>query len=229
MQKKLAFLFPYVHNVAKALNIENKVYRAKEPIHKIVDHLYLGDFRAADNPELLKSYGITHIVNCAFNLPSKYNGMFTYLDLKLRDEPDQVIFPQVEEAYKFIVENRNTNVFVHCVHGMSRSGSVIVYYLMKEKGMRMQEGIEFIGKIREVINPNEGFRRQLMEKEKEIFGEANVVKEGNVVNINEQTEATAVIGENKGDTNTNTNININELIPPSSSEPTAGTTATDSK
>ena len=228
MKKKLAFLFPYVHNVAKALNIENKVYRAKEPIHKIVDNLYLGDFRAADNPELLKSYGITHIVNCAFNLPSKYNGMFTYLDLKLRDEPDQVIFPQVDNAYKFIVENRNTNVFVHCVHGMSRSGSVVVYYLMKEKGMRMQEGIEFIGKIREVINPNEGFRRQLMEKEKEIFGEANVgggegVNTGsNEVNINELTSTTGTTEVNKGNTNINTNIN-------EQSATTTATTATDAQ
>ena len=228
MKKKLAFLFPYVHNVAKALNIENKVYRAKEPIHKIVDNLYLGDFRAADNPELLKSYGITHIVNCAFNLPSKYNGMFTYLDLKLRDEPDQVIFPQVDNAYKFIVENRNTNVFVHCVHGMSRSGSVVVYYLMKEKGMRMQEGIEFIGKIREVINPNEGFRRQLMEKEKEIFGEANVgggegVNTGsNEVNINELTSTTGTTEVNKGNTNINTNIN-------EQSATTTETTATDAQ
>ena len=219
MKKKLAFLFPYVHNVAKALNIENKVYRAKEPIHKIIDNLYLGDFRAADNPELLKSYSITHIVNCAFNLPSKYTGMFTYLDLKLRDEPDQVIFPQVDNAYKFIVENRNTNVFVHCVHGMSRSGSVVVYYLMKEKGMRMQEGIEFIGKIREVINPNEGFRRQLMEKEKEIFGEG-VNTGSNEVNINELTSTTGTTEVNKG----NTNTNINEQ-----SAPTTATTATDAQ
>lgn len=216
MKKKLAFLFPYVHNVAKALNIENKVYRAKEPIHKIVDHLYLGDFRAADNPELLKSHGITHIVNCAFNLPSKYNGMFTYLDLKLKDEPEQVIFPQVDNAYKFIMENRNTNVFVHCVHGMSRSGSVIVYYLMKEKGMRMQEAIEFIGKIREVINPNEGFRRQLMEKEKEIFGEVNG---GGGVNINELVLAEGTNEVSEG----NTNTNINEQLP-SSLAPTTTTT-----
>ena len=212
MKKKLAFLFPYVHNVAKALNIENKVYRAKEPIHKIVDHLYLGDFRAADNPELLKSHGITHIVNCAFNLPSKYNGMFTYLDLKLKDEPEQVIFPQVDNAYKFIMENRNTNVFVHCVHGMSRSGSVIVYYLMKEKGMKMQEAIEFIGKIREVINPNEGFRRQLMEKEKEIFGEVNG---GGGVNINELVLAEGTNEVSEG----NTNTNINEQLPSSSPRP----------
>ena len=171
MQKKLAFLFPYVHTVAKALHVEDKVYRSKEPIHKIVDNLYLGDFRAADNPELLRSHGITHVVNCAFNLPSKYPKLLTYLNLNLRDEPDQTIFPQIDDAYKFIKNNPHNNILVHCVHGMSRSGSVIVYYLMKEKRMRMQESIEFIGKIREVINPNEGFRRQLMQKEREIFGD----------------------------------------------------------
>jgi hypothetical protein len=40
---------------------------------------------------------------------------------------------------------------------------------MKEKGMKMEESINYIGKLRAIINPNEGFRNQLLDKEKEIF------------------------------------------------------------
>jgi hypothetical protein len=102
MQKKLACCFPCVHAIVKCFHCTDKIYLAKEPINKIIDNLYLGDFRAADNPELLRSLNITHIINCAFNLPCKYKEQFTYLHLKLRDEPDQIIFPQIENAYEFI-------------------------------------------------------------------------------------------------------------------------------
>jgi hypothetical protein len=35
--------------------------------------------------------------------------------------------------------------------------------------MKMEESINYIGKLRAIINPNEGFRNQLLDKEKEIF------------------------------------------------------------
>lgn len=185
MKKKFACCFPCVHAIVKCFHCTDKIYLAKEPINKIIDNLYLGDFRAADNPELLRSLNITHIINCAFNLPCKYKEQFTYLHLKLRDEPDQIIFPQIENAYEFIKQNSSVNILVHCVHGMSRSGSVIIYYLMKEKGMNMEESINYIGKLRAIINPNEGFRNQLLNKEKEIFNHQPLNNESNDESKNE--------------------------------------------
>ena len=41
----------------------------------------------------------------------------------------------LEKAYKFIKEDPNRLIFVHCVHGSSRSGSTVIFYLMKDKNI----------------------------------------------------------------------------------------------
>ena len=128
--------------------------------------MYLGDFRAADDPELLRKNKITHIINCAFNCPNKYPNQFTYLSLNLVDEPKQKIITQMKEAYEFIKQNSNTNIFVHCVFGKSRSASVIIYYMMKEKGMDYDTALNYVKKIRAIADPNPGFAEQLREASK---------------------------------------------------------------
>lgn len=162
----VARLFPYCHNIMKAIGLQNKIYKDTEPLQHIIDNIYLGDYRAADNPTILSQYNITHIINCAFNLPCKYP-QYKYLALNLKDEVTQEILDKMEESYQFIKQNSSSNILVHCVFGKSRSGSVVLYYLMKEKGMKYQEAYDFVHKIRSVLSPNEGFKRQLLSKEEE--------------------------------------------------------------
>ena len=73
----------------------------------------------------------------------------------------------MEESYQFIKQNSKSNILVHCVFGKSRSGSVVIYYLMKDKGMKYQEAYDYVYKIRNVLSPNEGFKKQLLSKEEE--------------------------------------------------------------
>lgn len=160
----VARLFPIYHNFAKFFGFEDKIYKKTEPIHHIIDNIYLGDYRAADNPLLLKQYNITHIINCAFNLPCKYPNQFTYLALNLKDEKTQDIIPKMEESFQFIKKNSSQNIFIHCVLGVSRSGSAVMYYLMKEKGWTYAQAFDYIRKIRSVVQPNEGFKQQLLKE-----------------------------------------------------------------
>ena len=110
---------------------------------------------------MLRQYNITHIINCAFNLPNKYPDQITYKRLELRDEPDQPILERLEEAYQFIKENKDKNIFVHCVFGKSRSASVVIFYVMKEKRMNFQEAKNFVKNIRNIVEPNSGFESEL--------------------------------------------------------------------
>ena len=161
MRKKLARFFPIVHNTLKVFGIKNVIYKDANQIDHIIDNLYLGDFRAADNIEVLRQYNITHIINCAFNLPNKYPNLITYKRLELRDEPDQPLIDKIKEAYDFIKENKDKNIFVHCVFGKSRSASVIIFYIMNEKKMKFQEARDFVKKIRNIVEPNPGFELEL--------------------------------------------------------------------
>ena len=160
MRKKL---FPYYHSFMKAFGLQDKIYKTPTPINHICDNVYLGDFRAADDLPLLKEKNITAIVNCAFNLPSKFKKELTYLNLKLADEKDVQIIPALENAYKFIKEDPNRLILVHCVHGSSRSGSTVIFYLMKDKKWDYETCFNYVKERRNIIKPNEGFKRQLIE------------------------------------------------------------------
>ena len=160
--KKLARFFPAVYNTLKFFGINNAIYKKdSNPIDHIIDNIYLGDFRTADNIDILKEHNITHIINCAFNLPNKFPGQITYKRLDLRDEPDQPIIEKLEEAYQFIKENKDKNIFVHCVFGKSRSASVVIFYIMKEKKLNFKEAKEFVKNIRKIVEPNSGFEMEL--------------------------------------------------------------------
>ena len=110
---------------------------------------------------MLREHNITHVINCAFNLPNKFPDQITYKRLELRDEPDQPITERLEEAYEFIKENSDKNIFVHCVFGKSRSASVVIFYIMKEKKLNFEDAKTFVKNIRNIVNPNAGFENEL--------------------------------------------------------------------
>jgi protein-tyrosine phosphatase len=83
----------------------------------------------------------------------------------VHDSSVAVIEDQFEKSYKFIkkaMEANTTNrVLVHCSQGVSRSATIVIYFLMREKRMKMKEARKAVEDCRPWIWPNEGFVRQL--------------------------------------------------------------------
>lgn len=76
--------------------------------------------------------------------------------------------PMIEIAYHFInsaLSNGNP-VLIHCVAGISRSVSILAYYLMKKYDISFDEAMIMIKKYRPIANPNDSFRQQLIDYEK---------------------------------------------------------------
>ena len=195
MSKKLARFFPMLYNTLKFFGIKNAIYKKDtNPIDHIIDNIYLGDFRTADDINILKEYNITHIINCAFNLPNRFPNEITYKRLDLRDEPNQPIIEKLEEAYEFIKENKDKNIFIHCVFGKSRSGSVVIFYIMKEKKLNFQDAKNYVKNIRNIVEPNSGFELEL-----------NKYYDEHIANIAENND-NKIHNENKNEEN-----NINEI------------------
>ena len=129
----------------------------------IIDNIYLGDSEAASNEKYLKKHNITAVVNCAIEHTSRYKDL-NFLELKLYDYEFQNLFPMFEIAYKFIKNNsrkKNNYILIHCMCGISRSTSLVVFYLMKEKKWDYDTSINCIIQSRPIVSPNSGFERQL--------------------------------------------------------------------
>ena len=128
----------------------------------ICDNIYLGDRNAVGNEPYLLENDVKAVVNCAKGCISQYKEI-RFLELNLYDNEKQNLFPKFDVAYAFIKENSNHNILIHCKEGKSRSVSLVVFYLMKEKGWDYDTCITFIRQKRPVAGPNSGFIKQLKE------------------------------------------------------------------
>ena len=136
-----------------------------EPVimNYMIDNIYLGGIDAASDEQYLKDYNISTVVNCAFEITSEYKDL-KFFELKLIDNDEQNLFPKFEIAYKYIKINSkksNKNILIHCTYGKSRSASLVLFYIMKEKKWDYDTCFQYMRARRPLVSPNEHFQKQL--------------------------------------------------------------------
>eukprot|EP01102_Stenamoeba_stenopodia_P019071 TRINITY_DN7098_c0_g1_i2.p1 TRINITY_DN7098_c0_g1~~TRINITY_DN7098_c0_g1_i2.p1 ORF type:complete len:213 (+),score=65.02 TRINITY_DN7098_c0_g1_i2:41-640(+) len=132
----------------------------------ILDHLYLGGNVAARDETLLERLKIKNVVNLASHpmYPVTYDSTFKVLSVAARDQEDYPIIPMhFESIYDFIEDkfSKGQKILVHCQYGASRSPTIVICYLMKKYGWGFKKAYDFVLKRRCIIEPNEGFVKQL--------------------------------------------------------------------
>ncbi len=96
---------------------------------QITDDIFLGTGDDARDMAALQEAGITHIVNCAEELPCYFPAGFTCLPLYLSD-PDAYFSMRIAALGEFIDAARETgNTLIHCNGGVSRSPACLLAYL----------------------------------------------------------------------------------------------------
>ena len=120
----------------------------------------------------LKRRGITHVVNCAIEHGEYHKDKLSYLSLKLDDVPEQNIKAALDKSYRYIdtALNNNQAVLVHCHAGISRSSSVVINYIMRKYNISFKGSMAFVKNSRSIVDPNEGFVKQLKKVEKKNVG-----------------------------------------------------------
>ena len=133
----------------------------EDSMHYILDNIYLGDISAAENETYLKNFNISIVINCAYEHRSEYKDLKAY-EFNLTDHFPQKLFPAFEIAYKIIKQyNQNNKIFIHCILGKSRSASLVIFYIMKEKKWDYDKSFEYVKNIRNNVDPNSYFVEQL--------------------------------------------------------------------
>ncbi|XP_046387994.1 dual specificity protein phosphatase 10-like [Ischnura elegans] len=140
----------------------------RAPATRVLPFLYLGNERDAADLHLLRSLGVTRVLNVTAHLPGFHQGSgITYKRLPATDSGQQNLKQYFEEAFQFIDEARATGsrVLVHCQAGVSRSPTICIAYLMRHRLLPMAEAYKRVKRRRPIIAPNFNFMGQLLELE----------------------------------------------------------------
>ena len=101
----------------------------------------MGDAQAPVNKQILSHYSIKVIISIGMETsPRNKLANVKYHLIKLPDQKDQPIDSLFEEVTNIIEESRkNSAVLIHCFHGVSRSASFVIAYLMRKAGWSFVE------------------------------------------------------------------------------------------
>jgi len=130
---------------------------------QITPNLYIGSAQEATSLRWLRAHGITHVVNMAIEHQNYFPRAFYYFRGNLYDAPTQPLLTTLRKGFQFMkraVANGGM-VVVHCHAGVSRSSSMVIYYLMKTYGWSLWDSLVFMKRFHPRTNPNPGFIREL--------------------------------------------------------------------
>jgi len=139
--------------------------------HQITDNLFIGDVASACNKEELKKIGITHVLTAILGAKAPFPKDFVYKNVSIRDMEAEDIYPHLKESVNFIdtAIGGGGKVYVHCICGVSRSATLVAAYLMKKGELTASGAIKQIHQIRNCVDPNPTFRKQLKDYEAKLI------------------------------------------------------------
>jgi len=136
----------------------------------ILPYLYIGPYSAtsAASTSFVAGKGVTHVISVGRKPESTLEGV-SYLRLSIEDNPSTPLSEAGGEAVAFIDNARagkkSPKIFVHCSAGISRSPSIVAYYLIHRCDMSLKHALGLIIRARPQACPNPGFILQLREAE----------------------------------------------------------------
>ena len=152
---------------------EKKIGKIYECPTKITDNIYIGSINSV-NREKLKELKISHIIVAGKNLVNENHKDFNVLEVLLDDSYEQELISNIKLVNNYLESidknnlnepNNKSNVLIHCYAGISRSGSILIGYLMKKNKISYDTAYNSVKKIYSKIFPNENFQKQLREFE----------------------------------------------------------------
>mmetsp|Transcript_29951 Transcript_29951/g.41155 ORF Transcript_29951/g.41155 Transcript_29951/m.41155 type:complete len:200 (+) Transcript_29951:22-621(+) len=126
--------------------------------------IYVGNQTAAENITLLRSYGITHVVNCTHGeskIPNYHEGRLAYLTFPIShwqsfvNNTNTSVLTFVEPLFAFI-ENallKGESVLVHCLAGAHRAGTTGCACLIHYANMDVATAVQTAKRCRPIIDP----------------------------------------------------------------------------
>ncbi|CAD8097232.1 unnamed protein product [Paramecium sonneborni] len=141
------------------------------PSTKTDGALWLGNIKAAQNILNLSKENIRTVITVASNANVSYPKHQKIIQkvFKVHDKENVSIQELIEMTNEEIEEAMKIgSVLVHCMAGISRSATCVIAYLMYQNKWVFEKTLKFVKSKRPCVNPNEGFKKQLISYSNEI-------------------------------------------------------------
>lgn len=132
------------------------------PMHQITDYIYIGNRTALYDQKLLKAEGISKILQL-LDLELTPDPEYDFLFIQMKDSELQDLSPVLPIALRFIHQATlsHKKILVHCNAGVSRSGSIVVAYIMACLRVPFRQALAIVQEKRACVDPNPGFAEYL--------------------------------------------------------------------
>lgn len=151
-----------------------------QPNENNVAGIYLGNFNAAKDLQLLQNLNISAVLTVAEELELPYKSKdvkVAHLKIMASDIENFDLSKHFQKCFEFINKYQGTtNILIHCYAGVSRSVTITIAYLMKFYGMSFKKALSLVRERRRQIYPNSGFINQLRSFEKMLLWENKKVQ-----------------------------------------------------
>ena len=180
--RNLIYGISYLKDKKECELCHEMVYRHTYTFHyyshpaPILNWLFIGNLKNANNKEEIKIIGIKNILNCAAEIQKlDIADDVNYCHIKLTDSSDIDITQFFDQAFSFIesARKRKEKILIHCKLGISRSPAIVIGYLIKYMGYSTESALSFLREKRTQVYPNKGFISQLNMYEQKINPKKN--------------------------------------------------------
>jgi atypical dual specificity phosphatase len=150
------------YNLDEEIQSELILFEKTPSYDCVYENIYIGNYASALQKDILKQMGITHILITGKNLKEMFPNDFKYNIIPLYDSEYTKLDIYIEKSNSFIEEgNSKGKILVHCGHGISRSVSMVLAYIISMKKIPYSKAISLIKEKRAIAKPNSGFEKQL--------------------------------------------------------------------
>jgi protein-tyrosine phosphatase len=140
----------------------------------ILPGLYLSGIECV-NEKILDEYNIKYVIS-VMNNPPQLSEKYKQFCIPINDDFGAFIRPYFEKSHQIINEAlcNGENILIHCYAGISRSATITISYIMKNKTMTSKDAYSFVRNQRNIIEPNFIFSYSLENYGKELQQENKI-------------------------------------------------------
>ena len=166
-------------------------------ISKIRDGIFIGDFKAGSNQDLLEQFKVSHLINVSGKLlPYNVNELgIKYLSLNWPENPNSsdkknniILDSQISEIISFIDDSyiNGEGLFGFSLNGKNRICVVVILYMMNKFKWPLKKCYDYVSTKKKDIDINNYYKEQLKKIEIKICGEDNIIDDEKLFWIGEE-------------------------------------------